>query len=64
MQRILISLLTLAGTCAAMGDEYWIAYEGNDYPENEGWVRWASEPPAKRWIENGSLFIDTRATPT
>jgi hypothetical protein len=58
-------------TTAALGllvapagaDEYWIAYEGNDFPENEGWVRHASDPAAERWLEDGSLFIDSRADP-
>ena len=22
-----------------LGDPYWIGYEGNDFPENEGWRR-------------------------
>lgn len=61
MQRILISLLTLASSYVAVGDEYWIAYEGNGFPENEGWIRDASDPAAERWLQGGSLFIDSRA---
>ena len=61
MQRILIPCLMAVAAEFAVGDEYWIPYEGNDFPENEGWVRHASEPPAKRWLEGGSLFIDSRA---
>ena len=45
----------------AWGEPYWIAYEGNDFPENEGWVRYASDPPAERWLDGGSLCIDSRS---
>lgn len=44
----------------AVAEEYWIAYEGNDFPENEGWTRVHGEIPAERWIEDGKLFIDGR----
>lgn len=47
---------------AAQGEPYWFAYEGNDLPENEGWVRYATNPPAQRWLEDGSLFIDSRGS--
>ena len=49
----------------AGAEEYWIAYEGNDFPENEGWTRvygdggWPPEDEPDRWIENGELVIDT-----
>jgi hypothetical protein len=29
--------LVVAGIASA--EQYWIAYEGNDFAENEGWVR-------------------------
>ena len=49
--------------CVTTGraEPYWVAYEGNDFPENEGWERASSNPPAERWLESGSLFIDSRA---
>jgi hypothetical protein len=58
-----IALFALAvGTALPLAaDQYWIAYEGNDFPENEGWSRYSSEPPAQRWLAGGSLFIDSRA---
>ena len=61
MRRIVIAFLLVAAVEVAAADEYWIAYEGNDFPENEGWVRHASDPPAGRWLESGRLFIDSRA---
>lgn len=61
MRRILIAFLLAAAVKVAVGDEYWIAYEGNDFPENEGWTRVHGEIPAERWIDEGVLFIDGRA---
>jgi len=62
MQQALVCLILLAfGTVLAQAEQYWIAYEGNDFPENEGWVRYSSDPPAERWLEDGNFFIDSRA---
>ncbi len=60
-RRILISCLMVIAAEIGVGDEYWIGYEGNDFPENEGWLRSFSDPAAERWLEGGSLFIDSRA---
>jgi len=62
MLRLLIMAFALSCAFPAAAEEYWIAYEGNDFPENEGWTRLWSGPPAERWIENGSLVIDSRAS--
>ena len=61
--RLLLGLTAALGLLVSSGraDEYWITYEGNDLPENEGWERHSSDPPAERWLEEGSLFIDSRA---
>ena len=56
-----VGLLVAVGP--ARGEQYWIAYEGNDFPENEGWVRSTIATPPERWLEDGSLFIDSRADP-
>lgn len=62
-RAILVALLVAMVPNAARAEPYWIAYEGNGFPENEGWLHYASSPPAQRWLENGSLFIDSRADP-
>jgi len=61
MTRILFHLMVsaLLGSVAS-ADQYWIAYEGNDFPENEGWTRLWNGPFAERWIEDGALVIDAR----
>lgn len=39
---------------------YWIAYEGNDFPEIEGGTRNINAAGgANRWIEDGALVIDS-----
>jgi len=56
--RFLVAcVLVVSGVSA---DQYWIAYEGNDFPENEGWTRLWNGPIAERWIEDGALVIDAR----
>ena len=61
MLKIAAAVFLAALVCGAGADEYWFAYEGNDFPENEGWLRSFSDPAAERWLEGGSLFIDSRA---
>jgi hypothetical protein len=69
-------MMTRTGCCivAALGmlvaqagaAPYWITYEGNDFPENEGWTRyWGNwDGPyegdgAIRTVENGVLTMDS-----
>ena len=42
----------------ARGEQYWVAYEGNDFPENEGWGRVTNQGGAQRTIEDGVLVLD------
>lgn len=64
----MIRIILLGATLAILGgragaDEYWIAYEGNDFPEIVGWERLYGDGGADRWIEDGALVIDsTRST--
>jgi hypothetical protein len=48
----------LAG--AARGELYWIAYEGDVFPEEEGWRRETVGTPPERSLVDGSLVIDSR----
>ena len=61
--RSLISLALFSTLCAltasATAEPYWITYEGNDFPENEGWTRFTGAGGADRWIEDGALVIDS-----
>ncbi|MCH8806494.1 MAG: hypothetical protein IH986_10445 [Planctomycetes bacterium] len=61
-------LLVFAVACAlpAAADEYWVSYQGNDFPENEGWTRTFSDKNgvfgqggAIRTFENGALVLDS-----
>jgi len=61
MKRTLaIGLCAAALASLAHADRYWVAYEGDDYPENEGWERLNfGDGPANRTLENGVLTIDS-----
>lgn len=55
-------VLTFAMAQAVVSAEpYWVEWSGDAFPETEGWTRTSSNPPAERWLEDGSLFIDSRA---
>lgn len=58
-----IGLATLAVVSTATADKYWIAYEGNDLPENVGWDRHFSRENggATRRIVDGALELDSLA---
>lgn len=64
--RILLMLAALAlGAAAASGDTYWYAWEGDDYPENEGWFRAYGDENgfqqggAVRTLANGAMTLDS-----
>jgi hypothetical protein len=60
--RVVCFVLVLAfGVASASADEYWVAYEGNDFPENEGWTRTTYGGGAERSLEDGMLVLDGRA---
>jgi hypothetical protein len=56
-----LSLFALATSAAA--NQWWVSYEGNDYPENEGWERYTHGGGAQRSLVDGSLVIDSLASP-
>ena len=61
MTRLLCFTMVCAlAVTPASADEYWVSYEGNDFPENEGWIRVFSAGGAIRTIEHGALVLDSR----
>jgi hypothetical protein len=58
--RVLVLAFMLA--IAARAEEYWIAYEGNDFPENVGWYRVYAAGGAQRSIQDGILVLDGSAS--
>ena len=60
---VVVLVLLLLPASAARASPYWIAYEGNDFPENEGWPRRTSWGGAQRSLEDGWLVLDGRADP-
>ncbi|MCC6358933.1 MAG: hypothetical protein IT450_09330 [Phycisphaerales bacterium] len=67
---MLLPLLTVSFLLSALpresrADQYWVAWEGNDYPENEGWTRrhyGDDGPPAIRSLADGVMTLDGLAS--
>ena len=57
----LTSLIAALVAVPAMGSPYWVHWDASQgYPEDNGWERVHSDPPAQRWFDNGAFFIDSR----
>lgn len=60
-----IIALTIALVARANADRYWVAYEGDDFPENEGWERvygdenGPQQGGSNRSLEEGLLVLDS-----
>lgn len=59
-------VLVWLASASALGTPYWIAWEGDDFPENQGWTRhwgnWSGAyqgPGADRALEGGILSYDS-----
>lgn len=61
MKRLLLATILAAGVwpVAARAAPYWVAWEGNDYPENEGWERQYLNGGAQRTLGDGALRLDS-----
>jgi len=57
---VLLGLLVL-GAALARADQFWITWEGDDYPENQGWTRYTRAGGAERSLQNGTLTLDGMA---
>ena len=62
IRMLCLGALLALGVCGASADQYWIAYEGNDFPENEGWRRITFGGGAERYLDQGNLVIDSLAS--
>ena len=59
---IVMALIGWVAVAVAQASPYWVAYEGDDFPENVGWARfYAPRYPAVRSIDAGALVIDSSA---
>lgn len=54
---VLILLVTVA---AARASPYWVTWE-QGWPDQQGWLHGSGGPPVEKWLDNGLLFIDSRA---
>jgi hypothetical protein len=56
MRALVFAMLgILILTTGARADTYWIAWEGDEWPESEGWIRCYERPGATRTLEDGVL---------
>ena len=63
IRMLCFGALLALGVCGASADEYWFAYEASDgFPEEEGWTRGTSAGGATRFLDQGDLVIDSRAS--
>ena len=58
-RAVLLLFIAAALAQPAMAEQYWVAWEGNDFPENEGWERIVNGPqPADRTLADGIMTMD------
>lgn len=55
-----IGLLLLVASITARGTPYWVAWEGEDFPENQGWQRFHGPQGAQaiRALADGAMLLD------
>ena len=56
-----VAIVFVVGAGFAAAAPYWVAYQGDDFPENGGWEHVGYPPLADRLLEDGALVIDSRA---
>lgn len=50
------------GAGAARANQWWVNYEGNDWPENERWDRYTAGGGAQRYVSDSTLVLDGLAS--
>jgi len=60
MRNVVGAVFLTSAAAAGFCSPYWVAWE-DGWPEEQGWSRFYSQGmPAKRWLEDGALVIDSR----
>jgi hypothetical protein len=58
IRTIFICAVLSSAVCQA--EPYWVSW-CSGWPEEQGWTWGSSDPGPDRWLDGGSLFIDSRA---
>ena len=63
--RAVVGLMAgvLLGAVPAWASPWCVDYEGDAFPEDQGWTRVHGSIPGERWIDNGVLFIQKQPNP-
>ncbi|MFH1746978.1 MAG: hypothetical protein ABIG44_08030 [Planctomycetota bacterium] len=62
MTKLMIVLLVAGCASVADAEPFWIAWEGDTYPEEDGWERYTRAGGAERSLEDGKLMLDGMAS--
>ncbi|MFH1746977.1 MAG: hypothetical protein ABIG44_08025 [Planctomycetota bacterium] len=60
--KLSVAFFVAVCVSATHAEPYWVAWEGDTYPEDDGWERTAYGGGAERWFEDGSLVLDGLAS--
>lgn len=61
-RRVLfLPMMAFAIALPLRADQYWVAWEGNDFPENEGWLREGTGSRASRSLLDSVMTLDSLA---
>jgi hypothetical protein len=59
MNRLLLIYLAF-GPALCQAEPYWVSWESG-WPEEQGWTWGATDPGPERWLDDDTLYIDSRA---
>jgi hypothetical protein len=61
---VVVAVVLVLAPAVGLADQYWVAYEANDFPENMGWLRRYGDENgpmhggAERSVAEGILTLD------
>jgi hypothetical protein len=63
MARVILSAIAalMVLSVSASAEPFWISWEGDTYPEQDGWTRYTRAGGAERILQDGALTLDSMA---
>ncbi len=59
----LLSLVLSLGVSVASSDQFWVAWEGDTFPEDSGWTRYTRAGGDQRTLADGTMTLDGMGNP-